>query len=127
MTEQEMIEIISAHMQGKDIECRPVDSHDKWYIVKNPSWDFYTYEYRVKSEPSYRPYKNAEEFLQAYKKHIGIKKDSTETIITIVRISDSSITPYGCNSTSYAYLLGYFTWEDGSVCGILNDQEDDDR
>lgn len=49
-THDEMIEVIQAHKEGKEIEYRYIPSDDKWYISSNPSWDFSSIIYRVKQK-----------------------------------------------------------------------------
>lgn len=53
MTDQQIIEIVQAHIDGKPIEiCSKGQGQDqKWYDVVNPKWDFQNCDYRVKQEP----------------------------------------------------------------------------
>lgn len=46
MNHQEMIDVIQAHKEGKEIECRPKgESH---WTTAYPSWQFNLCEYRIK-------------------------------------------------------------------------------
>ncbi len=51
MSHQEIIDVVSAHREGKQIQTR---SHfhpiEDWQNC-NPNWDFYQYDYRVAPEP----------------------------------------------------------------------------
>ena len=52
MTPQEMIDVIQAHTQGKQIEFlhkteNPL-SKNCWIIAKTPTWNFTSYNYRIK-------------------------------------------------------------------------------
>ena len=54
MDHDEMIAVIQAHKEGKEIQFRCVDDFDKtWtgYSESSPSWDFSEFEYRIKPEP----------------------------------------------------------------------------
>lgn len=51
MTHDEMIAVIQAHKEGKQIEYRTINPESPWVYVKNPKWDFPQIEYRVKPEP----------------------------------------------------------------------------
>ena len=52
MSPQEMIDVIQAHTQGKQIEFlhkteNPL-SKNCWIIAKTPTWNFTSYNYRIK-------------------------------------------------------------------------------
>ena len=51
MTEQEMIEVISAYKRGEMIEYRIQGSKQGWQESLSPLWDFSLLEYRVKQKP----------------------------------------------------------------------------
>jgi hypothetical protein len=51
MNTKEKIEIMQAHLDGKEIEYK--DPNDGWKITSNPVWNFRAYEYRIKKEPEY--------------------------------------------------------------------------
>ena len=50
MTPQEMIDVIAAYRDGKQIERRPVGNvrSDAWIPVQTPEWNFVINDYRVK-------------------------------------------------------------------------------
>ena len=76
MTTKEMIEVMQAYDRGEQIERRDRCGNN-WFLSPVPSWDWVQYDYRVKPKPTYRPYKNAAEFLAAQKEHginIRLKK-----------------------------------------------------
>ena len=55
----ERIEIMQAFVDGKQIEFK--DSMGRWCEAKNPLWNWDSKrEYRIKPEPKYRPFKDAE-------------------------------------------------------------------
>ena len=48
MTPQEIINVVKAFEDGKEIEFQEKDINSKWTITKKPVWDFNTFNYRVK-------------------------------------------------------------------------------
>lgn len=56
----ERIKIMQAFVDGKQIEF--TDCMGRWCEAKNPSWNWDSErKYRIKPEPKYRPFKDAEE------------------------------------------------------------------
>jgi hypothetical protein len=47
--EQQIIDVVSAFMAGKAIECHRRGSH-VWVTTTRPLWDFFIYEYRAASD-----------------------------------------------------------------------------
>ena len=130
MTTSEMISVMQAFNRGEQIEYRIKDfmRDDEWYVQKSiPEWDWRTYDYRIKPKPTYRPYKNAQEFLQAQKEHgMNIWQNGcnyyrlplyiTDTLISIQYPQiDGSVV--GVDKL-YIDLLREYTWQDGTPCGI---------
>ena len=72
MTREEakkMLPILVAFAEGKAIESRCVKGDKSlWYDDEDPSFDD-DFEYRIKPEPKYRPFKDAEECWQEMLKH----------------------------------------------------------
>lgn len=69
MTREETVErikVMQAFVDGKQIQYKEDDG--KWKDVKDPMWSSIN-EYRIKPEPKYRPFKNAEECWQEMLKH----------------------------------------------------------
>ena len=79
------------------------------------------------TNPTYRPYKNADEFLQAQSKHGMYLRQSTDgkymipvtiscdTITLVFPLNSKNI--YTCQY-SYDGILEDFTWQDGTPCGV---------
>lgn len=91
---KEFYPIMQAFAEGKTIECRT----RSWEL--NKGWQYSTtwketedlkfqdtYEYRIKPEPKYRPFANAEECLNEMQKHqpFGVVKDKYFTNYPIHR------------------------------------------
>ena len=65
----ELLTIIQAYAEGKAIESRCIKGDTSlWYDDKDPSFDN-DFEYRIKPEPKFRPFKNAEECWAEMQKH----------------------------------------------------------
>ena len=63
MTTQEMIDVLKAYQEGKEIEVKYITSDDNdWIITAKPSFNFNMYEYRVKPEYKLRRFKLIEEY-----------------------------------------------------------------
>lgn len=63
---KERIAVMQAYVDGKQIQVESSDS--KWADVPEPSWSI-NGNYRIKPEPKYRPFKNAEECWHEMLKH----------------------------------------------------------
>ena len=66
----ELSPLIKAFGEGKDIEMRSKNPHAQlngW--AKMDEFIFGNFEYRIKPEPKYRPFKDAEECWQEMQKH----------------------------------------------------------
>lgn len=76
----DMIAVMQSCANGNIIECRYRDTsmHDDWSVVTLPTWDWKTYEYRVKTEclkPEYPTYEIGKRYNCTFKEswvpHIG--------------------------------------------------------
>lgn len=119
-----MIEVMQAYERGERIECRDLGT-ESWYPVSNDpdwsndhDWNMSDFEYRIKPKPTYRPYKNIQEFLQAQKEHgIYLQEKETRCMIMPLGVNYYRVT---IPSRSYRYkqLLNTFVWQDGTPCGV---------
>lgn len=65
----ELLPIIQAYAEGKAIESRCIKGDTSlWYDDEDPSFDD-DFEYRIKPEQKFRPFKNAKECWQEMLKH----------------------------------------------------------
>lgn len=73
MTREEankLLPIIQAFSEGKTIQSKCItDDIPLWWNDNNPAFDVDTFDYRIKPEPKYRPFANAQECLEEMKKH----------------------------------------------------------
>ena len=119
-----VMNIIQAFADGKTIQA--IDPYeDEW--VDQAALNFkalFEGQYRIKPEPKYRPFANAEECWQEMKKHeyfgwIKAKDTSIPSrfiIINSIRNEEVSITS-GIDFT-YNVLVEYYTFIDGTPVGV---------
>lgn len=116
---KELLPIITAFVEGKTIEVRGND--DTWDEVRYPSFGNGPENYRIKSAPKYRPFKNTKECWNEIGKHSHfgwIKfKGEEESYIHCERIEDCGIF-YNASSWTFENMLDDFTFIDGSPFGI---------
>lgn len=67
---KDLLPIIQGYVDGKKIEKRPKGRYDvEWQETVLPAFNPHTCDYRIKPEPKYRPFANAEECWQEMLKH----------------------------------------------------------
>ena len=122
--------ILQAFAEGKVIECRTKpsslkgsDTPNGWTEMKD--FEFWNnIEYRIKPEPKYRPFVNAEECWQEMQKHqpFGWLKDKIwNKYDMIVRVSNSGILFNGSNLediTAFDYAFEKASFADGTPFGV---------
>ena len=73
MTREEakkLLPIIQAFSEGKTIQSRCIiDEIPLWWDDDDPTFNVVDFDYRIKPEPKYRPFANAQECLEEMKKH----------------------------------------------------------
>lgn len=120
MTIEAMIGILQAYKEGKKIEFRPKGS-DTWIEESEPAWNFGNYVYRIKPEPHYRPFKNAEEAMEAIKEHGSwVRLGKSDTYQHIVTFADSLIR-LGVTVVSYELAFDDYVFIDGTPFGVKED------
>lgn len=82
--------------------------------------------YRIKPEPTYRPFKDAEECWQEMEKHqpfgwVKSKEDESRALITLI-ISERDIFINSIGGLTMYELMEKFTFADGAVFGILEEE-----
>lgn len=121
----ELLPIIKAFSEGKVIQ---VEQKNGWVDADwaNVSFDDYpSYKYRIKPEPKYRPFKDAEECLKEMLKHqpfgwVKCKGDGSLGLITLI-INEESIYINSIGSNSER-TMREFTFADGTPFGILEEE-----
>lgn len=91
--------------------------------VKDPLWDWYESDYRVKTKKKYVPFDTAEEFLAAYRKHGEFieNKESGEKMNAYVDKNGIVILSTALDCThkfeSLITLFRYYQFSDGTPFG----------
>lgn len=120
-TTKEMIEVMQAYERGEQIEF--MDCSREWKDTTNPIWDWARYDYRIKPKTKYVPFKTADEFLAAQRKHGEFveNKESGEKMNAYVDKNGIVVlvTAFDCTHTfeSLGNLFGYYKFSDGTPCG----------
>lgn len=123
---KELLPIIQAFAEGKQIEKRDVGSFNcEWKETKHPAFNPAVSDYRIKPEPKYRPFKNEEECWQEMLKHqpFGWVKDKEGGHkVTITKVNDDEKTGImainGKSEWTLEGLMDYYTFADGTPFGI---------
>lgn len=117
-----LAEILTACAEGKTIE---VFLDNKWYEV--PAELFYLNvekgSYRIKKEPTYRPFKNAKECFGEMKKHYPIGWMFCDNIWDniLVHVTEIGVGYIEFDSCIYSFVEAFnkgFTFADGQPFGI---------
>lgn len=122
---KELLPIIQAYAEGKVIESRCIKGDTSlWYDDEDPSFDD-DFEYRIKPEPKYRPFKDAEECWAEMLKHhpFGWVKDK-ETPKFLVCKALGNLFFIGIEDKPYNYkeVLRDYTFADGTPFGIKEEE-----
>ena len=124
--------ILQAYAEGKVIECRTkpnavegTDVLNDWVETKEIEFWNNT-EYRIKPEPTYRPFANTEECWAEMLKHqpfgwIKSKEDGSRSLITLI-ISEENIDINCIGGFNSDKIMKSFTFADGAVFGILEEE-----
>lgn len=117
---------LQAFAEGKVIECRTKPSAVKgtsvpndWTEIKEIGyWD--NIEYRVKPEPKYRPFKDAEECWQEMQKHkpfAWVKSTLFKDLALVKRVTTLYV-EINRDIIDYKDALEKFTFADGTPFGV---------
>ena len=126
--------ILNAFAEGKVIECRTKpsslkdsDTPNEWTEMKE--FEFWNNtEYRIKPEPKYRPFVNAEECWQEMQKHqpFGWAKDKSWKIYDIItRVTDSGVLFSGSpldDIVTYSFSFDRMAFSDGTLFGVKEEK-----
>lgn len=118
----ELLPILKAFSEGKTIECRSNRAMGDWKEAKVISEiSLNSYEYRIKPEPTYRPFANAEECWAEMQKHQPVgwvkQKDFRSNIANVMSKAITFADNEGRNFTFEA-VFKECTFADGTKFGI---------
>ena len=116
---KELLPVITAFAEGETIEVK--GSYGEWVETISPDFGNGPKNYRIKSVPKYRPFKNAEECLKGMENHSHfgwIKlKDEKSDYRHFEAINNDAV---GLNSIDITFkeALDYYIFIDGSPFGV---------
>ena len=121
---KELLPIIQAFAEGKEIEYS-MKGINSWIFTSNPTWTDER-DYRIKSEPKYRPFKDAEECWEEMQKHhpFGWLINKNNNGCQIIESMGSMYTRNGNDVLiesvwkSYVYIFEKYTFADGTPFGV---------
>ena len=118
---KQLLPIIQAYAEGKAIESRCIKGDTSlWYDDKDPSFDN-DFEYRIKPEPKYRPFKDAEECWAEMQKHqpFGwVMWNDVRYYIYVVSLTSVCLINGNCKNMDFAYAYQKLTFADGTPFGV---------
>lgn len=125
---QKLFPILEAIKEGKTIQFKDSDG---WRDINGDDEGFYlntlveeTDKYRIKPEPKYRPFKDAEECWNEMQKHrpFGWVKDKKDVhhrvLITAVDDDTCGMSLNGNVAWSLSGIMDLFTFADGTPFGV---------
>lgn len=119
----ELLPIIKAYAEGKEIEIFD-DTKRKWITAILPNFNCDSSFYRIKPEPTYRPFKDTEECWTEMLKHqpFGWVKDKKDVhhrvLITAVDDDTCGMSLNGNAAWSLSGIMDLFTFADGTPFGV---------
>ena len=123
---KELLPIIQAFAEGKTIQVKSSDG--LWYGREGENCEFNfnadPQVYRIKSEPKYRSFANAEECWQEMQKHrpfgwLKDKEDGHYTLITAINKTEvDQIALNGNTGWLFCSISKFYTFADGTPFGI---------
>ena len=125
---KELMPIIQAFAEGKTIQYYDsLIDIDDWEDCENPDFENLTYKFRIKPEPTYRSFKDAEECWQEMQKHqpFGwVKLKDTESGYYMLKGIASQVV-IGFNETPFSYKRVFedYTFADELTFGIKVEEE----
>ena len=117
---KEMLPVLQSFADGKTIESRCIKGDKSlWYDDEDPSFDN-DFEYRLKPEPKYLPFKDAEECWVEMQKHqpfgwLKSKKDGYYSFITMLNYR---FRLNGYDGWRFDDVINKFTFADGVPFGV---------
>lgn len=119
---KKLLPIIQAYAEGKTIQSRCIKGDTSlWYDDEDPSFDD-DFEYRIKPEPKYRPFKDAKECWAEMQKHqpIGFMKFKDTESGYYMLTSIARGVGVGINDSLFSYdrLFDDYTFADGLPFGV---------
>lgn len=118
----ELLPIIKAFSEGRVIQIKTVDKG--WQDIHFASFDSNPKDYRIKPDPEYRPFKDAEECWQEMLKHqpFGWVKVTGGNVRTEINYIHNEGVMFSCGSILFERIFDNYTFADGTPFGILEEE-----
>ena len=109
---KDLLPIMQAYVEGKTIQYRV---YKEWEDIDNPSFNDLPSEYRIKPEPTYRPFKDKEECWNEMLKHqpFGWVKNGAAQYINALSIGDDK---------NFSDWFKLYIFADGTPFGVKEEQ-----
>lgn len=118
---KELMPIIQAFAEGKTIQYYDslIDIAD-WEDCENPNFENLTYKFRIKPDPTYRPFANTEECWQEMQKHqpFGWVKSILFKDLALVKRVTTLYVEINRDIIDYKDALEKFTFADDTNFGV---------
>ena len=116
---KQLLPIIQAFAEGKAIQ--QTDGYD-WYDLDDPDFMANSSSYRIKPEPKYRSFKNAEECWTEMLKHqpFGWLKDKNDGHLTLITVvgNDKMMALNGRVGLDLLGMMNNYVFADGTPFGV---------
>ena len=132
MTREEIKEaakVMEAYADGKKVQKQ--DINGLWIDCDNPMFDWASFNYRIKPEPKYRPFKSQEECWNEMLKHQpfgwlkSIRKQEKVHIGRVFEVKDFALITLSINegiNNNSSYFFNEYTFADGTPFGIKKEE-----
>ena len=121
---KELLPIIQAYAEGKTLQYRVNNENNEWKDINNPAFNDLSSEYRIKPEPTYRPFKSRDECWSEMSKHqpFGwVKVKNSKIPYTIVKVDNFHIVTALHPERSFINSFSEYVFADGTPFGIKED------
>ena len=116
---KQLLPIIQAFAEGKCVETK---TGSGWVNVENMSFAGKPKAYRIKPEPKYRSFKNAEECWTEMLKHqpFGWLKDKNDGHLTLITVvdNDNMMALNGRVGWDFLSMMNNYVFADGTPFGV---------
>lgn len=125
----ELLPIIQAFAKGKDIEYRTKGFNENWKkVTQIPELSFKSFEYRIKPESKYRPFKDAKECMAEMLKHQPFGWITSQGAFFYIIYIEDKLFGYGsaCGTilhSEFNDVLKSFTFADGVPFGVKIEED----
>ena len=119
----ELLPIIKAFSEGKEIEGLYKGTKSPWFKIKDMHFNEGII-FRIKPEPKYRPFKNTEECWNEMQKHqpFGWLKRKEDGYYSFITMLNNRFRLNGYDGWRFDDTIKKFTFADGTPFGVKEDK-----